>query len=62
MNQPDPNQLFHDLLARCAESGASDLHLSADEIQRVHLASLHGEFCTVTTAGAVLQELHATAD
>ena len=32
MNQPDPHQLFHDLLARCAESGASDLHLSADEV------------------------------
>jgi len=37
-------------------------HLSADEIQRAHLASLHGEFCTVTTADAVLQDLHATAD
>ncbi len=34
-----------------------DIHgnrLSADEIHRVHLASLHGEFCTVVTTAEVL--------
>ncbi len=30
--------------------------LSAEEIHRVHLASLHGEFCTVVTTEAVLQQ------
>ncbi|BDP42689.1 cysteine hydrolase [Deinococcus aetherius] len=34
-----------------------NLHLTADELHRAHLASLHGEFATVRTTSEVLAEL-----
>lgn len=46
----------------CATFDRDDVHgrtLSAEEIHRVHLASLHGEFCSVVTADEVLREVGA---
>ena len=50
-------QLVSDGTATFNRADVSGKPLSADEIHNVHLASLHGEFCTVVTTAAVLAEL-----
>lgn len=47
-------RLVADATAAHERSAVDGAALSAEEIQRAHLASLHGEFCTVTHTDEVL--------
>lgn len=49
--------LVSDATATFDRTGADGVHYSADQIHNSHLASLHGEFCTVLTSQDVLDTL-----
>lgn len=51
--------LVSDATATFSRPGPDGLDYTAEEIHRVHLASLHGEFCTVRTTEAVLEAVQA---
>jgi nicotinamidase-related amidase len=53
-------QLVSDGTATFEREDVNGEMLSAEEIHRVHLASLHGEFCTVVTTEEVLQQVTAS--
>jgi hypothetical protein len=53
-------QLVSDGTATFEREDVNGEMLSAEEIHRVHLASLHGEFCTVMTTEEVLQQVTAS--
>ena len=46
--------LVSDATATFDRTGVDGTHHTADEIHQVHLASLHGEFCTVRSCEEVL--------
>ena len=46
--------LVSDATATFDRTGVDGTHYTADEIHQVHLASLHGEFCTVRSCEEVL--------
>ena len=48
--------LVGDATASYDRIGPDGASLTAEEMHRVNLASLHGEFCTVRTAAAVLED------
>ena len=48
-------RLVSDATATFDRRGEDGIHYSADQIHKVHLASLHGEFCTVLTSKEVLR-------
>lgn len=50
-------QLVSDGTATFDRTDTSGEPLSADEIHKIHLASLHGEFCTVVTTDTVLADV-----
>lgn len=49
--------LISDATATFDRKGEDGVYYSADEIHRIHLASLNGEFCTVLTTDEVLSKL-----
>lgn len=49
--------LVSDATATFDRTGPNGKHYSADEVHRIHLASLHEEFATVTTTAGVLKHL-----
>ena len=49
--------LVSDATATFDRKGEDGVHYSADQIHKIHLASLNGEFCTVLTTDDVLSEL-----
>jgi len=49
--------LVSDATATFDRNGEDGVYYSADQIHRVHLASLNGEFCTVLTTDEVLRKL-----
>jgi nicotinamidase-related amidase len=49
--------LVSDATATFDRSGEDGVHYSADQIHKIHLASLNGEFCTVMTSKEVLSEI-----
>lgn len=52
-------QLVSDGTATFERTDIEGEPLSADVIHNIHLASLHGEFCTVVTTDAVLAGIHS---
>ena len=48
--------LVSDATATFDRKGEDGIHYSAEQIHKIHLASLHGEFCTVMTTKDVLTE------
>ena len=49
--------LVSDATATFDRNGEDGVYYSADQIHRIHLASLNGEFCTVLTTDEVLSKL-----
>jgi nicotinamidase-related amidase len=49
--------LVSDATATFDRKGEDGIHYSADQIHKIHLASLNGEFCTVLTTGEVLNHI-----
>ena len=49
--------LVSDATATFDRKGEDGTHYSADQIHKIHLASLNGEFCTVLTTNEVLSEI-----
>ena len=49
--------LVSDATAAFERTGYDGLHYSADEIHRVNLVSLDGEFCSVRSTAAILDEI-----
>lgn len=49
--------LVSDATATFDRKGTDDTHYSADQIHKIHLASLNGEFCTVLTCEEVLTSI-----
>ncbi|MGB1111297.1 MAG: cysteine hydrolase family protein, partial [Gammaproteobacteria bacterium] len=50
--------LVSDATATFDRTGPDGVHYTADEIHRIHLASLHGEFCSVRSTQWVLANRH----
>lgn len=53
-------ELVSDGTAAHEREGIDGNWLSADEIHKIHLASLHGEFCTVVSTSDVLSRFAPT--
>ena len=51
-------QLVGDATATFERQGVDGEMISADEMHRIHLASLHNEFCTVVSTNDLLINLH----
>ena len=49
--------LISDATATFDRTGEDCTHYSADQVHKIHLASLNGEFCSVLTTDEVLSEI-----